>query len=97
MCVISVSFDIQNVHAKFCKFLLGVNKRAVNLALKGELVRLPIGIPCMLQAFKYWYHIQLSNNILLRQALAVSQELHKELIFTSFSFFTSLGARWPGG
>ena len=44
----------------------------------------------MLQAFKYWYHIQSSNNILLREALAVSQDLHKERIFTWFSFFSSL-------
>ena len=86
------SLDIENVHVKFCKFLLYVNKSAVNLAVKGELGRFPIGILCMLQAFKYWYmyHIQSSNNILLREALAVSQDLHKEHIFTWFSFFTSL-------
>ena len=82
--------DIENVHVKFCKFLLGVNKRAVNLAVKGNLGRFPIGISCMLQSFKYWYHIQSSNNILLREALAVSQDLHKERIFTWFSFFSSL-------
>ena len=84
------SLDIENVHVKFCKFLLGVNKRAVNLAVKGDLGRFPIGISCMLQAFKYWYHIQSSNSILLREALAVSQDLHKERIFTWFSFFSSL-------
>ena len=49
------SLDIENVHVKLCKFLLGVNKRAVNLAVKWELGRFPIGILCMLQAFKYWY------------------------------------------
>ena len=31
------SLHIEKVHIKFCKFLLGVNKRAVNLAVKGEL------------------------------------------------------------
>ena len=84
------SLDIENVPVKFCKFLLGVNKRAVNLAVKGDLGRFPIGISCMLQAFKYWYHIQSSNNILLSEALAESQDLHKERIFTWFSFFSSL-------
>ena len=29
--------DIENVHVRFCKVLMGVNKRAVNLAIKGEL------------------------------------------------------------
>ena len=84
------SLDIEKVHVKFCKFLLGVNKRAVNLAVKGELGRFPVGISCMLQAFKYYYHIQSSNNILLREALTLSEDLHKEKIFTWFSFFTSL-------
>ena len=84
------SLDIENVHVKFCKFLLGVNKRAVNVAVKGDLERFPIGISCMLQAFKYWYHIQSSNSILLREALAVFQDLHKERIVTWFSFFSSL-------
>ena len=83
------SLDIEKVHIKFCKFLLGVNKRAVNLAVKGEVGRFPIGISCMLQAFKYWYHIQPSNNLLLQEALAVSEDLHKERIFTWFSFFRS--------
>ena len=70
------------MHVKFCKFLLGVNKRAVNLAVKGGLGRFTIGTSCLLQAFKYWYHIQSSNNILLREALAVTLGLHKESIFT---------------
>ena len=60
------SLDIENVHVKCCKFLMGVNKRAVNLAVKGELGHFPVGISCMLQAFKYWYHIQSSSNILLQ-------------------------------
>ena len=36
------SLDIENVYVKFCKFLIGVNKRAVNLAVKGELGRFPV-------------------------------------------------------
>ena len=29
------STAIENVHLKFCKFIMGVNKKAVNLAVKG--------------------------------------------------------------
>ena len=57
------SLDIENVHVKFCKFLMGVNKRAVNLAVKGELGRFPVGISCMLQAFKYWYYITFNHRV----------------------------------
>ena len=87
------SLAIENVHVKFCKFLMGVNKRAVNLAVKGELGRFSIEISCMLQAFKYWYHIQSSNNILLQEALAVYQNLHEERIFTWFLSF-QVYANW---
>ena len=47
-------------------------------------------VSCMLQALKYWYHIQSSSNILLKEALAVSRDRHAEQIITWFSFFTSL-------
>ena len=33
---------IEKVHVQFCKFILGVNRRAVNLAVKGELGRFPV-------------------------------------------------------
>ena len=62
----------------------------VNLAVKGELWRFPVEFSCMLQAFKYWYHIQSFINILLQEALAVSQNLHEEHIFTCFLFLISL-------
>ena len=69
---------------------MGVNKRAVNLALEGELGLFPVEISCMLQDFEYWYRIQSSSNILLQEALDVSQNLHEERIFTLVSFFSSL-------
>ena len=84
------SLEIEKVYITFCKFLLEVNKWAVNLAVKGELVRFLIGISCMLQALKYWFHLQNTNNILLKETLTVSKDLHQERKFTWFSFFASL-------
>ena len=81
-----LSFQIEKVHIKFCKFLLGVNKRAVNLAVKGKLGCFPTGISCMLQAFKYWYHIQSSNNLILLEALAVSETFIKSNYLLGFHF-----------
>ena len=46
-------------------FILGVNKRVVNLAIKGERGRFPVSFSCIIQAFKYWYHLQESSNSLL--------------------------------
>ena len=36
------SIAIEKVHVKFCKFILGANKSAINLAVKGELGRFPV-------------------------------------------------------
>ena len=44
---------IEKEHVKFCKFILGINKRAVNLAVRGELGRFPVTFSCIIQAFKY--------------------------------------------
>ena len=67
---------IEKVHVKFCKFILGVNTRAVNLAVNGELGRFPVTFSCIIQAFKYWYHLQESPNSLLREAFSVSKSFH---------------------
>ena len=74
------SLDFEKAHIKFCKFLLGVNKSAVILAVNGSLLE------CVVQAFKYWYyHIHSSNNLLiLREALAVSEDLYRKVHLLGF-------------
>ena len=57
-----------NVNAKF---IMGVNKRAVNLAVKGELGRFPISFSCIIKAFRYRYHLQETSNSLLQEAASV--------------------------
>ena len=69
------------MHVK-CKFILGVNTRAVNLAVKGELGRFPVTFSCIIQAFKYWYHLQESPNFLLREAFSVNKSLHNNGVST---------------
>ena len=43
------STAIEKVHVKFCKFIMGVNKRVVNLAVKGELGRFPKSFSCIIK------------------------------------------------
>ena len=78
------------MHVKFCKFILGVNKRAVNLAVKGELGRFPVTFSCIIQAFKCWYHLQESPNSLLREAFSISKSLHNNGVSTWFSFYDNI-------
>ncbi|MES9993748.1 MAG: reverse transcriptase family protein [Candidatus Thiodiazotropha sp.] len=84
------NLDIEKVHTRFCKFILGVNKRAVNLAVKGELGRFPIGISCWLQVLRYWDHLQNTENTLLREAFALNEYLHTQGVNTWFSFIDNL-------
>ena len=81
---------IERVHVQFCKFILGVNRRAVNLAVKGELGRFPVAFSCVIQAFKYWYHLMKSSNPLLQEAFSVSKSLHYNGVSTWFSFYDNL-------
>ena len=45
---------IENVHIKFCKYLLGVSPNTVNAATLGECGRYPISIICHIRCIKYW-------------------------------------------
>ena len=47
----------ENIHTKFCKFILGVNKYTSNLASKAELERYPVIISVLLQSIKYWLYL----------------------------------------
>ena len=77
---------IEKVHVKFCKFIMGVNKKTIKLAVKGELGRFPISFSCIIQAFKYRYHLPETSNSLLHEAASVSNSLHNNGISTWFSF-----------
>ena len=81
---------IEKVHVKFCKFILGANKRAINLAVKGELGRFPVSFSCSIQAFKYRYHLQETSNSLLQEAASVNKSLNDGGISCWFSFYNRM-------
>ena len=62
----------------------------MNLAVKRELGRFPVGISCLLQALKYWHHLQSSDHTLLQEALSLSTALHDEGVFSYVSFFKNI-------
>ena len=49
--------DLEVVHRKFCKFVLGVPNTATNLAVYGELGRVPLEIKRRYAIIKYWLRI----------------------------------------
>jgi hypothetical protein len=72
------SFDdcpIEKLHINYCKYTLGVHKKATNAAIGGELSRFPIAINICVQMLKFWLHMESSENIILKHALAESKLL----------------------
>ena len=56
----------EDIHNKFCKYLLGVHRKATNAAVKAELGSFPILIDMLCGSVKYWLHLQNSDPASLR-------------------------------
>ena len=48
----------EKLHIKFCKFILGVNKKATNFAVLSELGRFPMHFDIVKSMIRYWYRIE---------------------------------------
>jgi len=46
--------DIENVHIKFCKYVLGLSRNTPNCAVLGECGRVPLAVVYMSRCIKYW-------------------------------------------
>ena len=49
--------DIENVHVKFCRYILGVSSRAPTCAVLGECGRMPLYVMYIYRCVKYWIRI----------------------------------------
>ena len=52
--------EIDKLHVKFCKYILGVKKQTPNCAVYGELGRLPLSVIAQERCVKFW--IKIKNN-----------------------------------
>lgn len=52
---------IEQVHIKFCKHILQVNKQTSNIGVRAELGRIPLITLARIQALKNWVRISLNN------------------------------------
>ena len=68
--------DLEIVHRRFCKFALGVPNTATNLAVYGELGRVPLEIKRRSAIIKYWLRIVSDWNtpVLLKEAYLMQTE-----------------------
>jgi hypothetical protein len=64
-------------HLKFCKTYLGVNRKATNIASRGELGKFPLLLPILKRLMKYIIHINsLPDVSLAKQAFLISKDLY---------------------
>ncbi|XP_045180152.2 uncharacterized protein LOC123539573 isoform X1 [Mercenaria mercenaria] len=61
---LSKSKQLETLHIKFCKTLLGVRQSTCNVAVYGELGRYPLYINRYVRIVKYWLKLCQSNNII---------------------------------
>ena len=60
------SKELERIHLRFCKRILGVKLTCSNAAIYGELGRVPVYINRYVQIIKYWLKVVHSENIILK-------------------------------
>ena len=73
-----MNFECETFPMKFYKYILGVHKRATNLAINGDSGRTPYFIDIICSILKYFRRIgMMDDNTLLSQTLETSKKLHE--------------------
>jgi len=76
----------EKVHLRFCKIFLGLNRKASNYAVRGEMGRIPLQIVIIKQILKYNLYLKSKDDdALVKQFLHISQEISKKNT-NSYSF-----------
>lgn len=60
------SKQLETLHLKFCKTLLGVRRSSCNVAIYGELGRYPLYINIYIRIVKYCYKICKSEHLIIK-------------------------------
>ena len=69
---------LENIHRKFCKYLLGVHRKSSNAAVRGELGSFPIAIIFLTQSLKYWSRLtMIKSNSRIYHTYAECLTLHR--------------------
>ena len=78
---------IENLHLSFCKYVLGIRKKASNLAARLVLGRLPVENFIKSQTLLYFARLYTTKlNPLLKESFLLCQNLDSQGIYTWFSY-----------
>ena len=89
------SLPFETVHTRFCKGALGVHRKATNIAVMGELGRLPLSISVIKAMLKFWQHTtdQTYPNETLRSAISAGDGPWFDCLKNIYDIF---GWHWHG-
>ena len=77
-------FEIERIHLKFCKYLLGVSSRTTNVMVYGELGRMPLEIKIKTRIVSFWSKIITGKQTKLsNQTYRLMLQLYERNIFTT--------------
>lgn len=68
--------ELDKLHLKFCKHILGVKQQTSNAAVLGELGRFPLSVICKERALKYWIKINMNPNSLMHHVLTKQSNIY---------------------
>ena len=94
---------IEKVHLRFCKIFQGLNRKASNFAVRGEMGRTPLQIIIIKKILIYNLYLNSKDdNTLVKQFLYISQELGKKytnsysyLLLDTLNFYSLQRFRKP--
>ena len=66
------SLQLEKLHLRFCKTILGVRSTTSNVAVYGELGRYPLYINRYVRIIKYWFKIIRSDDIIIQSVIKKS-------------------------
>ena len=69
-------WECEKLNIKFCKYILGVNKKTTNLAVLAELGKFPIYI--VTSIFMYWHRVQNKPSNLMKAAYEKCKNMHDD-------------------
>ena len=84
-------FVAEKLYMSFCKFILGVNRKAVNLAVRGELGSYPLLLQGLKKVMKYYVRVkEIDGNGLLHHAYLFNERSHGTSKKTWINFFRNV-------
>ena len=87
-------WEVEKLNMKFCKFILGVNKKSSNIAVLSELGRIPIFYSIIIAMLSYWHRLEnISETSLLYCAYLESQLLIDKNINSWYKTITLLSEK----